>query len=242
MITTTNLTISYGQQILFKDVTIKFGEESCYGLIGANGSGKSTFLKALAGEVDCTSGQINLPPGKRIATLRQDHFAFDDYTVMQTALIGHRKLYDLLRERDELESKADITEEEGMRMAEIYGEMAELDAYEAEAEAGRLLGGLGITPDMYATQMKYLEGGVKVRVLLVQALFGNPDILLLDEPTNHLDLESIAWLEDFLYDFRNIVIVVSHDRHFLNRVCTHIADIDYKTIRVYTGNYDFSYG
>jgi ATPase subunit of ABC transporter with duplicated ATPase domains len=241
MITTTNLTISFGQQILFKDVTIKFGEESCYGLIGANGSGKSTFLKALAGEIDCTSGQINLPPGKRIATLRQDHFAFDEYTVMQTALIGHPKLYELLKERDILEAKADITEEEGMRMAEIYSEMAELDAYEAESDAGRLLGGLGITSDMYTTPMKYLEGGVKVRVLLVQALFGNPDILLLDEPTNHLDLESIAWLEDFLYDFNNIVIVVSHDRHFLNRVCTHIADIDYKTIKIYTGNYDFWY-
>lgn len=241
MITTTNLTIMFGQQILFKDVSIKFGEESCYGLIGANGSGKSTFLKALAGEIDCTSGQINLPVGKRLATLKQDHFAYDEYTVMETVLLGHKKLYDILRERDTLEAKEDITEDEGMRMSEIYAEMAELDAYEAESDAGRLLEGIGISSDMHATRMKFLEGGVKVRVLLVQALFGNPDILLLDEPTNHLDLESIAWLENVLYDFKNTVIVVSHDRHFLNKVCTHIADIDYKTIKLYTGNYDFWY-
>jgi ATPase subunit of ABC transporter with duplicated ATPase domains len=241
MISTTNLSISFGHDILFKDVSVKFGEESCYGLIGANGSGKSTFLKVLSGEIEATSGTVHLPKGKRIATLQQDHYAFDDYTVMQTVLLGHKELYDLLQERDVLEAKADITEDEGMRMSEIYAEMGELDAYEAESEAGRLLDGLGILPDMHATPMKFLEGGVKVRVLLVQALFGNPDILLLDEPTNHLDLESISWLENFLYDFQNTVIVVSHDRHFLNKVCTHIADIDFGTVKIYTGNYDFWY-
>jgi ATPase subunit of ABC transporter with duplicated ATPase domains len=241
MISTTNLSISFGQDLLFKDVSIKFGEECCYGLIGANGSGKSTFLKVLSGEIEPSSGSVQLPKGKRMATLRQDHYEFDDYTVMQTALLGHKKLYELLNEKDILEAKADITEDEGMRMSEIYAEMAELDAYEAESDAGRLLDGLGITADMHDTPMKFLEGGVKVRVLLVQALFGNPDILLLDEPTNHLDLESISWLEEFLYNFQNTVIVVSHDRHFLNKVCTHIADIDFRTIKIYTGNYDFWY-
>lgn len=241
MIATTNLSILFGQQVLFKDVSIKFAEENCYGLIGANGSGKSTFLKALSGEIETSSGDIHLPRGKRIATLSQDHFAFDEYTVMQTVLIGHKELYELLMEKDLLEDKADITDEEGLRMSEIYCEMAELDGYEAESEAGMLLDGLGITADMHDTPMKALEGGVKIRVLLVQALFGNPDILLLDEPTNHLDLESITWLEEFLYNFQNTVIVVSHDRHFLNKVCTHIADIDFKTIKIYAGNYDFWY-
>ncbi|NOY58852.1 MAG: ATP-binding cassette domain-containing protein [Calditrichaeota bacterium] len=241
MISTTKLSIIFGQQVLFKDVSIKFVEENCYGLIGANGSGKSTFLQALAGEIDVSSGTISLPKGKRIATLRQDHFAFDDYTVMQTALMGHKELYDLLEEKNLLEAKTDITDDEGMRMSEIYSEMAQLDGYEAESDAGKLLDGLGITADMFDTPMKALEGGVKVRVLLVQALFGNPDILLLDEPTNHLDLESITWLEEFLYNFQNTVIVVSHDRHFLNKVCTHIADIDFKTIKIYAGNFDFWY-
>lgn len=241
MIETSSLSILFGQQILFKDVSIKFSEQNCYGLIGANGSGKSTFLKALAGDVETSSGHIHLPKGKRIATLRQDHYEFDEYTVMQTALLGHKKLYDILQEKDILEAKTEITDEEGMRMAEIYGEMAELDGYEAESEAGKLLDGLGIPADMHKTQMRALDGGVKVRVLLVQALFGNPDILLLDEPTNHLDFESITWLEEFLYNFQNTVIVVSHDRHFLNKVCTHIADIDFKTIKIYAGNYDFWY-
>jgi len=227
--------------VLFKDVSIKFAEDNCYGLIGANGAGKSTFLKALAGEIDINSGQIHLPKGKRMATLSQDHFAFDEYTVMQTALMGHEALYKVLMELADLEAKEDLTDEEGMRLSEIYGEMADLDGYEAESEAGKLLGGLGITPDLYDTPMKALDGGVKVRVLLVQALFGSPDILLLDEPTNNLDLESITWLEDFLYHFPNTVIVVSHDRHFLNKVCTHIADIDFKTIKIYAGNYDFWY-
>ena len=241
MITTTNLSIIFGQHILFKDVSIKFVEENCYGLIGANGSGKSTFLKALSGEIDAGSGHIHLPQGKRIATLRQDHFTFDEYTVMQTALMGHKALYELLTEKNILEAKTEITDEGGMRLSEIYSEMAELDGYEAESDAGKLLDGLGITSDMHDIPMKSLDGGVKVRVLLVQALFGNPDILLLDEPTNNLDLESIAWLEDFLYNFQNTVIVVSHDRHFLNKVCSHIADIDFKTIKIYAGNYDFWY-
>jgi ATPase subunit of ABC transporter with duplicated ATPase domains len=241
MIATTNLTISFGKQVLFKDVSIKFVEENCYGLIGANGSGKSTFLNALSGEIDATAGEISLPRKKRIATLRQDHFAFDEFTVMQTALMGHHELYELLQEKSQLEAKTDITDEEGMRMSEIYSAIADLDGYEAESDAGKLLDGLGITAEMHDLPMKALEGGSKVRVLLVQALFGNPDILLLDEPTNHLDLESITWLEEFLYNFKNTVIVVSHDRHFLNKVCTHIADIDFKTIKIYTGNFDFWY-
>ena len=241
MISTDKLSIIFGQQILFKDVSIKFVEENCYGLIGANGSGKSTFLQALSGEIDVSSGFIHLPKGKRIATLQQDHFAFDEYTVMQTTLLGHKELYELLEEKNRLEAKADISDKEGLRMSEIYSEMAELDGYEAESEAGRLLDGLGIGADMFDTPMKALDGGVKVRILLVQALFGNPDILLLDEPTNNLDLESITWLEEFLYNFPNTVIVVSHDRHFLNKVCTHIADIDFKTIKIYAGNYDFWY-
>lgn len=241
MITTENLTISFGQDVLFKDVSIKFAEDNCYGLIGANGAGKSTFLKALAGEIDVSSGHIHLPKGKRLATLQQDQFAFDQFTVMQTVLMGHKALYDIIEEKNALEAKADLTDDEGMRISEIYGELAELDGYEAESDAGKLLDGLGITADMHDLPMKALDGGVKVRVLLVQALFGNPDILLLDEPTNNLDLESITWLEDFLYDFENTVIVVSHDRHFLNKVCTHIADIDFKTIKIFAGNYDFWY-
>ena len=241
MISTTNLSILFGKQVLFKDVSIKFVQENCYGLIGANGSGKSTFLKALAGEQDVSSGHIHLPKGKRLATLQQDHFAFDEYTVIQTALMGHKELYELLQEKDELEAKTDITDDEGMRLSEIYGDMGKFDGYEAESDAGKLFEGLGISTDIHNAPMKSLDGGVKVRVLLVQALFGNPDILLLDEPTNNLDLESITWLEEFLYNFQNTVIVVSHDRHFLNKVCTHIADIDFKTIKIYAGNYDFWY-
>ena len=241
MITTDNLSILFGQQILFKDVSVKFAEQNCYGLIGANGSGKSTFIKALSGDIDTSSGHIHLPKGKRIATLSQDHFAFDDHTVMQTALMGHKELYKLINEMNILEEKEDLSDDEGMRMADIYVELAEMDGYEAESDAGKLLDGLGITANMHNSLMKTLEGGIKMRVLLVQALFGNPDILLLDEPTNNLDLESITWLEEFLYNFENTVIVVSHDRHFLNKVCTHIADIDFKTIKIYAGNYDFWY-
>ncbi|NQT24562.1 ATP-binding cassette domain-containing protein [candidate division KSB1 bacterium] len=241
MISTTELSIIFGEQILFKDVSIKFMEENCYGLIGANGSGKSTFLKALSGEVDISSGEIHLPRRKRIATLSQDHFAFDEFTVMQTALMGHPELFKVLTEKTLLEDKSEMTDEEGIRLSEIYGELDDLDGYEAESDAGKLLDGLGISTDLHNTPMKTLDGGVKVRVLLVQALFGNPDILLLDEPTNNLDLESITWLEEFLYNFKNTVIVVSHDRHFLNKVCTHIADIDFGTIKIYAGNYDFWY-
>ncbi len=241
MISTDNLTVSFGQRTLFKDVSIKFSDDNCYGLIGANGSGKSTFLKVLSGEIEASTGAVSLQKGKRLATLRQDHFAFDEYTVMQTALMGHRELFDLLSEKDSLESRDDLNDDEGMRLADLYGDLAEMGGFEAESEAGRLLDGLGIGAEFYDRPMKKLEAGMKVRVLLVQALFGNPDILLLDEPTNNLDLESVNWLEDFLYDFSNTVIVVSHDRHFLNKVCTHIADIDFGTIRIYAGNYDFWY-
>lgn len=241
MITASDISLSYGTQVLFKNVNIKFTPGNCYGIIGANGAGKSTFLKILSGEIEPDTGEIIITPGQRMAVLRQDHFAFNDYSIMDTVIMGYKKLYDVRKERDEIYSKAEFSEEDGIRAAELEGEFAELGGWEAEADAGVLLDGLGIPVAMHDKLMKDVEDNVKVRVLLAQALFGNPDILLLDEPTNHLDLESIHWLEDFLSTFNNTVIVVSHDRHFLNTVCTHIADIDFGKIQLYVGNYDFWY-
>ncbi|MBK03767.1 MAG: ABC transporter ATP-binding protein [Deltaproteobacteria bacterium] len=241
MITVENVALSFGGRVLFKDVNAKFLPGNCYGLIGANGAGKSTFLKLLSGKLDTTEGRIHIDANKRIAVLQQDQFAFDEFTVMDTVIQGHKELHALMKERDELYSKEDMTEEEGMRVGELESEFAELGGYEAEAEASSMLDGLGIGTDLHDRFMKELEGTQKVRVLLAQAMFGNPDILLLDEPTNQLDLRSIEWLEEFLFNFENTVIVVSHDRHFLNNVCTHIADIDYGQLNVYVGNYDFWY-
>lgn len=241
MISTNNVTLSYGKRVLFKDVSIKFTPGNCYGLIGANGAGKSTFLKILSGEIQPDKGEISVGNRERIAVLRQDQFAFDEETVFNTVIMGHEKLYKIMAEREQIYSKGDFTEEDGIRSAELEAEFAEMNGYEAESEAAVLLNGLGISEELRTKTMKELEAGEKVRVLLAQALFGSPDVLLLDEPTNHLDLKSIAWLEDFLYRFPNTVIVVSHDRHFLNQVCTHIADIDFGRIQVYVGNYDFWY-
>ncbi len=241
MIAASNITLSYGKRVLFKDVNIKFTPGNCYGLIGANGSGKSTFLKILAGELDADKGEIIVGPRERIAVLRQDQFAFDDETVFNTVIMGHKRLYDVMTAREAIYSKAEFTEEDGVRSAELEGEFAEMNGYEVESEAAVLLNGLGIPEELRTKQMKELEAGDKVRVLLAQALFGNPDVLLLDEPTNNLDLKSINWLEEFLFRFPNTVIVVSHDRHFLNQVCTHTADIDFGRIQIYVGNYDFWY-
>lgn len=241
MITASNIGLSYGTQVLFKEVDIKFTPGNCYGIIGANGAGKSTFLKILSGEIEPDAGQVIVTPGQRLATLRQDHFAFNEYSVMDTVIMGYEKLYSIMKERDAIYSKEEFTEEDGLRAAELEGDFAELGGWEAESEAAQLLSGLGIADALHDKRMAEVEDSIKVRALLAQALFGNPDILLLDEPTNHLDLESIHWLEDFLSDFDNTVIVVSHDRHFLNTVCTHIADIDYGKIQLYVGNYDFWY-
>ncbi|MBT0653686.1 ABC-F family ATP-binding cassette domain-containing protein [Geomobilimonas luticola] len=241
MISATNVSLSYGKRVIFKDVNIKFISGNCYGLIGANGAGKSTFLKILAGEAEADKGTVTLGPRERVAVLRQDQFAFDEETVFNTVMMGHTRLYRVMAERDAIYSKGDFSEADGVRSAELEAEFAEMNGYEAESEAAVLLNGLGIPEELRNLKMKELEGGDKVRVLLAQALFGNPDVLLLDEPTNNLDLKSIAWLEEFLYRFPNTVIVVSHDRHFLNQVCTHVADIDFGVIKVYTGNYDFWY-
>lgn len=241
MITVNNCTLAFGKRVLFKEVTLKFVPGNCYGLIGANGSGKSTFLKILSGEIEPSNGDIIIGPNCRMAVLRQDHFAFDDCTVMDTVIMGHTKLYDVLKEREVLYEKTDMTEADGIRASELEMLVAEMNGWEAESDAAILLNGLGVDESLHQKLMRELEGGQKVRVLLAQALFGNPDILLLDEPTNNLDLESVSWLEEFLYRFENTVIVVSHDRHFLNRVCTHIADIDYSKIQLYVGNYDFWY-
>jgi len=241
MISASNVTLSYGKRVLFKDVNIKFTPGNCYGLIGANGAGKSTFLKILAGEVEADKGDISVGSGERIAVLRQDQFAFDEETVFNTVIMGHERLYKVMAEREAIYSKGDFTEEDGIRSAELEADFAEMNGYEAESEAAVLLNGLGIPEELRHKRMKELEAGDKVRVLLAQALFGNPDVLLLDEPTNNLDLKSITWLEDFLSRFQNTVIVVSHDRHFLNQVCTHVADIDFGMIKVYVGNYDFWY-
>ncbi len=241
MITASNVALSYGKRVIFKDVNIKFTPGNCYGLIGANGAGKSTFLKILAGQLEQDRGEIIRGPGERIAMLNQDQFAFDEYTVFDTVIMGHKKLYKVMAERATIYAKSDFTDEDGIRSGELEIKFGEMNGYEAEAEAAVLLNGLGIPEEMRQKKMKELDGGDKVRVLLAQALFGNPDILLLDEPTNQLDLKTITWLENFLSRFQNTVIIVSHDRHFLNQVCTHMADIDYGKIQVYVGNYDFWY-
>ena len=239
MITASNITLSFGKRFLFKDVNIKFTPGNCYGLIGANGSGKSTFLKILSGEIEQDSGDVILPPGERLAVLAQDHYAFNEHTVMHTVIMGHKKLYDVMVEKDAIYMKEDFSDEDGMRASELEGEFADLNGWESESEAATLLAGLGVGVDMHDKLMKDVDDTYKVRILLAQAIFGNPEVLLLDEPTNHLDIESIRWLENFLYGFQNTVIVVSHDRHFLNKVCTHIADIDYNKIQIFVGNYMF---
>ena len=241
MISANNVTLRLGKKALFEDVNIKFTEGNCYGLIGANGAGKSTFLKILSGKLETTQGDVTITPGQRLSVLEQDHFKYDDYTVMDVVIMGNQRLYDIMKEKDAIYAKEDFTDEDGIRASELEGEFAELDGWEAESNAAMLLNGLGIDPSIHYSTMRDLVGNDKVKVLLAKALFGNPDILLLDEPTNHLDLDAIAWLEDFLIDFENTVIVVSHDRYFLNKVCTHIADIDYGKIQLYAGNYDFWY-
>lgn len=241
MISTSGVTLLFGKRALFEDVSIKFTPGNCYGLIGANGAGKSTFLKILSGEVDQTKGEVSITPGERLAVLKQNHFEFDEFEVLKAVIFGHKRLYEVMIEKDAIYSKPEMTDEDGMRAAELEGEFAEMNGWEAESDAAELLQGLGITTDLHYKLMSELDGSQKVRVLLAQALFGNPDILLLDEPTNHLDEESVRWLENFLINYQNTVIVVSHDRHFLNTVCTHIADIDFGKITLYAGNYDFWY-
>ena len=241
MIQTTNVSLNYSGKPLFKNVNVKFTAGNCYGIIGANGTGKSTFLKILSGELEPTTGEVSITPGERMAVLRQNHFEFDEYDVLTTVIMGHKRLYDIMQEKDALYSKEDFTEEDGVKASELEGEFAELDGWNAETNAEMLLTGLGIDLSLEYTKMSELDGKQKVKVLLAQALFGNPDILLLDEPTNHLDIQSVRWLENFLLDFPNTVIVVSHDRHFLNKVCTHTADIDYGKIQMFVGNYDFWY-
>ncbi len=241
MICATDVSLSFGKRVLFKDVNIKFTQGNCYGLIGANGAGKSTFLEILGGNIDSDSGNVSVGPSERIAVLKQDHFAYDEQTVINTVIMGYEKLYSIMMERDALYTKSDFSEKDGIRSSALEVKFSEMNGYEAETEAAVLLNSLGITEDMLQKKMKELEGGEKMRVLLAQALFGNPDVLLLDEPTNNLDIKSIIWLEEFLYRFKNTVIVVSHDRHFMNKVCTHIADIDFHKISVYVGNYDFWY-
>ena len=241
LIQTSNVSLQYGKRVLFDEVNIKFTQGNCYGVIGANGAGKSTFLKILAGDIDPNSGQVNLEPGKRMAVLRQNHFEFDECTVMDTVLQGHKELYKIMKEKDAIYAKEDFSEEDGIKASELEEKFAEMDGWNAESDAAAMLSGLGIAEDKHFMLMQELSGKEKVRVLLTQALFGNPDVLILDEPTNDLDLQTITWLEDFLLDFKNTVIVVSHDRHFLDTVCTHIADIDFKKIKIYTGNYSFWY-
>ena len=239
MISANNVTLRIGKKALFEDVNIKFTEGNCYGLIGANGAGKSTFLKILSGKLETTKGDVTITPGQRLSVLEQDHFKYDDYVVMDTVIMGNERLYQIMKEKDAIYAKEDFSDEDGIRASELEAEFAEMDGWEAESNAAMLLNGLGIGPEYHYSTMRDLDGNLKVKVLLAKALFGNPDILLLDEPTNHLDLDAIAWLEDFLIDFENTVIVVSHDRYFLNKVCTHIADIDYGKIQLYAGNYDF---
>ena len=241
MIQASNVTLRLGKRALFEDVNIKFTEGNCYGLIGANGAGKSTFLKILNGQIEPSKGEIIITPGQRLSFLQQDHFKYDANQVLDTVIMGNKRLYEIMKEKEVIYAKEDFTEEDGIRASELEGEFAAMDGWEAESNAASLLNGLGIETELHYMQMSELSGGDKVKVLLAQALFGNPDILLLDEPTNHLDLEAIRWLEEFLINFENTVIVVSHDRYFLNKVCTHIADIDYAKIQLYSGNYDFWY-
>ncbi|MFC5270049.1 ABC-F family ATP-binding cassette domain-containing protein [Adhaeribacter terreus] len=241
MISTSNVSLAYGKRTLFEDVTIKFTPGNCYGLIGANGAGKSTFLKILSGEIDPRTGTVEIPAGMRMAILKQNHFEFDEMPVLQTVIKGHQRLFEIIQEKEAIYAKPDFSEEDGIRASELEGEFADLEGWNAEYEAAELLSGLGIKEDLHYSLMKDLGGSEKVRVLLAQALFGNPDILLLDEPTNHLDSESILWLENFLDNFANTVIVVSHDRHFLDAVCTHVADIDFGKIQMFAGNYSFWY-
>ncbi|SIR78637.1 ATPase components of ABC transporters with duplicated ATPase domains [Peribacillus simplex] len=241
MITVNNVGLRYGDRKLFEDVNIKFTPGNCYGLIGANGAGKSTFLKILSGEIEAQSGDVHMGPGERLAVLKQDHFAYEEEEVLKVVIMGHERLFEVMQEKDAIYMKENFTDEDGMKAAELEGEFAELNGWEAEPEASILLKGLGIAEDLHTKKMAELNGGDKVKVLLAQALFGKPDVLLLDEPTNHLDLKAIKWLEEFLINFENTVIVVSHDRYFLNKVCTHIADLDFGKIKIYIGNYDFWY-
>jgi len=241
MLSVHNLSLQFGKRILFDEVHAKFVQGNCYGVIGANGAGKSTFLKILIGEQDPTTGRVELEPGKRIAFLRQNHFEFDEFPVLQTVIMGHKRLYEIMQEKDALYAKPDFSEEDGMRTAELEGEFADLEGWNAETDAATLLSNLGIDESKHYALMNEISNDLKVRILLAQALFGNPDVLILDEPTNDLDIKTIGWLEDFLLDFRNTVIVVSHDRHFLDTVCTHICDIDFNKINLFTGNYSFWY-
>ena len=241
MLQVTDVSLRFGDRKLFEDVNIKFTEGNCYGLIGANGAGKSTFLKILSGEIDSQTGHVSLGKDERLAVLKQDHFAYEDERVLDVVIKGHERLFEVMKEKDEIYMKPDFSDEDGIRAAELEGEFAEMNGWNAEADAASLLSGLGITPDLHDKQMSELENNQKVKVLLAQSLFGDPDVLLLDEPTNGLDIPAISWLEDFLINFENTVIVVSHDRHFLNNVCTHIADLDFGKIKVYVGNYDFWY-
>ena len=241
MISTNNITLRVGKKALFEDVNIKFTEGNCYGLIGANGAGKSTFLKILSGQLEPTKGEVIITPGERLSFLQQDHFKYDEYPVLDTVMLGNPRLYEIMKEKEVIYAKEDFTDEDGIRASELEAEFASMNGWEAESDAASLLNGLGIETPLHCEMMKNIHGPEKVKVLLAQALFGNPDILLLDEPTNHLDLDAIAWLEEFLINFDNTVIVVSHDRYFLNKVCTQIADIDYGKIKLYAGNYDFWY-
>jgi ATPase subunit of ABC transporter with duplicated ATPase domains len=241
MISVSNLSLRFGKRTLFEEVNVKFTPGNCYGVIGANGAGKSTFLKILSGDVDPTTGHVEITPGERMAVLKQNHFEFDEFPVLETVIMGHEKLYSIMKEKDAIYAKPDFSEEDGMRASELEAEFAEMDGWNAESDAAGLLSGLGITEDLHTKTMSELNGGDKVKVLLAQSLFGTPDILILDEPTNDLDVHTIKWLEDFLINFKNTVIVVSHDRHFLDTVCTHIADIDFSKINLHTGNYSFWY-
>lgn len=241
MISVNNVTLSFGKRVLFDEVNLNFTKGNCYGVIGANGAGKSTFLKILSGEIEPTKGSVSISPGERMAVLKQNHFAFDEVTVLNTVLMGHQKMWQVMQERDAIYAKADFTEEDGMRAGELEGEFGEMGGYTAESDAGSMLSELGVPEQFHQSLMKDIPGNLKLRVLLAQAIFGNPDILLLDEPTNGLDIETISWLENFLADYENIVLVVSHDRHFLDAVCTHVADVDRQKIKIFTGNYTFWY-